>query len=92
MATAAWPAWTAKVNIDSNACTACRPWPLRDKSPKRARAEGQPPFDLNYVALEGNIGCMVNGAGLAMATMDIIKLRAANRPTSWTWAAAARSA
>lgn len=31
-------------------------------------------FDLNYVALEGNIGCMVNGAGLAMATMDIIKL------------------
>jgi len=30
---------------------------------------------LNYVALDGNIGCMVNGAGLAMATMDIIKLR-----------------
>ena len=31
-------------------------------------------YDLNYVALDGNIGCMVNGAGLAMATMDIIKL------------------
>ena len=31
-------------------------------------------FDLNYIALDGNIGCMVNGAGLAMATMDIIKL------------------
>src|SRR5262249_12515194 len=31
-------------------------------------------FDLNYIALEGTIGCMVNGAGLAMATMDIIKL------------------
>ena len=31
-------------------------------------------FDLNYVGLDGNIGCMVNGAGLAMATMDIIKL------------------
>jgi succinyl-CoA synthetase beta subunit len=30
---------------------------------------------LNYIALEGNIGCMVNGAGLAMATMDIIKSR-----------------
>lgn len=30
--------------------------------------------DLNYIGLEGNIGCMVNGAGLAMATMDIIKL------------------
>jgi hypothetical protein len=32
-------------------------------------------FDLNYIGLDGNIGCMVNGAGLAMATMDIIKLR-----------------
>ncbi len=31
-------------------------------------------FDLNYIGLDGNIGCMVNGAGLAMATMDIIKL------------------
>ena len=32
-------------------------------------------FDLNYIGLDGEIGCMVNGAGLAMATMDIIKLR-----------------
>src|SRR5690606_13736499 len=32
-------------------------------------------FELNYVALEGNIGCMVNGAGLAMGTMDIVKLK-----------------
>ena len=32
-------------------------------------------YDLNYIGLDGNIGCMVNGAGLAMATMDIIKLR-----------------
>lgn len=31
-------------------------------------------YDLNYIPLDGNIGCMVNGAGLAMATMDIIKL------------------
>ena len=31
-------------------------------------------YDLNYIGLEGDIGCMVNGAGLAMATMDIIKL------------------
>lgn len=31
-------------------------------------------YDLNYIALDGNIGCMVNGAGLAMATMDIIKM------------------
>lgn len=34
-------------------------------------------FDLNYIGLDGNIGCMVNGAGLAMATMDIIKLHGA---------------
>lgn len=32
-------------------------------------------FDLSYIGLDGDIGCMVNGAGLAMATMDIIKLR-----------------
>ncbi|MEY2983295.1 MAG: hypothetical protein RL562_3522, partial [Planctomycetota bacterium] len=32
-------------------------------------------FDLNYIALDGNIGCMVNGAGLAMATMDVIQLK-----------------
>src|SRR5690606_39731204 len=32
-------------------------------------------WELNYVALDGNIGCMVNGAGLAMATMDLIKLK-----------------
>jgi succinyl-CoA synthetase beta subunit len=31
-------------------------------------------YDLNYVTMDGNIGCMVNGAGLAMATMDVIKL------------------
>ncbi|MBI4291686.1 MAG: succinate--CoA ligase subunit beta, partial [Betaproteobacteria bacterium] len=35
-------------------------------------------FDLNYISLDGNIGCLVNGAGLAMATMDIIKLYGGN--------------
>ena len=44
--------------------------------------------DLAYIALDGNIGCLVNGAGLAMATMDIIKLNGADRPTSSTSAAA----
>jgi len=39
--------------------------------PKEVEAEK---YNLNYIALDGNIGCMVNGAGLAMATMDIIKL------------------
>ena len=45
-------------------------------------------YDLNYVKLDGNIGCIVNGAGLAMATMDMIKLTVASRPTSLTSAAA----
>ena len=47
---------------------------LCDKSQENERELKASEFDLNYVALEGNIGCMVNGAGLAMATMDIIKL------------------
>ncbi|RTK94498.1 MAG: ADP-forming succinate--CoA ligase subunit beta [Neisseriaceae bacterium] len=65
----------AKINLDSNAmfrhpCLV----ELRDKSQENERELKASEFDLNYVALEGNIGCMVNGAGLAMATMDIIKL------------------
>ena len=40
--------------------------------PCREVAAGK--YDLNYIGLDGNIGCMVNGAGLAMATMDIIKM------------------
>ena len=48
---------------------------LRDKSQEDERELRASEWDLNYVALEGNIGCMVNGAGLAMATMDIIKLK-----------------
>ena len=47
---------------------------LRDTTQENERELKASEFDLNYVALEGNIGCMVNGAGLAMATMDIIKL------------------
>lgn len=66
----------AKVGIDSNALyrlpTVAA---LRDKSQENERELKASEFDLNYVALEGNIGCMVNGAGLAMATMDIIKLK-----------------
>lgn len=48
---------------------ALRDWTQEDPNEKTAAEYG-----LNYVALDGNIGCMVNGAGLAMATMDIIKL------------------
>jgi succinyl-CoA synthetase beta subunit len=47
---------------------------LRDLTEEDAKEIEASKYDLNYVALNGNIGCMVNGAGLAMATMDIIKL------------------
>ena len=46
---------------------------LRDVSEENEKEVAASAFDLNYIALDGNIGCMVNGAGLAMATMDIIK-------------------
>jgi succinyl-CoA synthetase beta subunit len=47
---------------------------LKDESEEDPKELAASKFDLNYIALEGEIGCMVNGAGLAMATMDIIKL------------------
>ena len=65
-----------KINIDSNAMYRNKDLEeLRDKSQEDERELRASEWDLNYVALEGNIGCMVNGAGLAMATMDIIKLK-----------------
>ena len=65
----------AKINLDSNALFRHHDLlALRDKSQENERELKASEHDLNYVALEGNIGCMVNGAGLAMATMDIIKL------------------
>ena len=65
----------AKIGIDSNALYRLPEIAAqRDKSQENERELKASEFDLNYVALEGNIGCMVNGAGLAMATMDIIKL------------------
>lgn len=47
---------------------------LRDFSQEDEREVAASKFDLNYISLDGRIGCLVNGAGLAMATMDIIKL------------------
>jgi succinyl-CoA synthetase beta subunit len=65
----------AKINLDANALYRHPELvALRDKSQENERELQASEFELNYVALEGNIGCMVNGAGLAMATMDIIKL------------------
>ncbi|MBL8908453.1 MAG: ADP-forming succinate--CoA ligase subunit beta, partial [Rhizobiales bacterium] len=65
----------AKINFDSNALDRHPDIKeLRDISEEDAKEVEASKFDLNYVALDGTIGCMVNGAGLAMATMDIIKL------------------
>ena len=50
---------------------------MRDESEEDAKELQASKYDLNYIALDGEIGCMVNGAGLAMATMDIIKLHGA---------------
>lgn len=65
----------AKLNFDANALYRQKPIAeMRDTSQEDAREVEAARFDLNYVTLEGDIGCMVNGAGLAMATMDIVKL------------------
>ena len=61
---------------------------LRDETEEDAKEIEASKYDLNYITLDGNIGCMVNGAGLAMATMDIIKLYGRRRRTSSTSAAA----
>jgi succinyl-CoA synthetase beta subunit len=65
----------AKVSIDDNALYAHPDIAaLRDETEEDAKEIEASKFELNYIALDGSIGCMVNGAGLAMATMDIIKL------------------
>ena len=65
----------AKLNFDDNAEYRQRDiFALRDHSQEDPREVQASKFDLNYIGLDGNIGCMVNGAGLAMATMDIIQL------------------
>ena len=64
-----------KINVDDNALYRQKDiaeW--RDASQEDEKERRAQEFDLNYVTLDGNIACMVNGAGLAMATMDIIKL------------------
>jgi len=65
----------AKVDFDNNALFLHpKIAALRDETEEDAKEIEASKFDLNYIALDGAIGCMVNGAGLAMATMDIIKL------------------
>ena len=65
----------AKMNFDSNALYRHKDLvELRDETEEDPKELEASKHDLNYIALDGEIGCMVNGAGLAMATMDIIKL------------------
>ncbi|MFL5056283.1 MAG: ADP-forming succinate--CoA ligase subunit beta [Microvirga sp.] len=65
----------AKIAFDSNALYRHPEiMALRDESEEDEKEIEASKYDLNYIALDGSIGCMVNGAGLAMATMDIIKL------------------
>jgi succinyl-CoA synthetase beta subunit len=65
----------AKINFDDNAAFRQKDiFAKRDFSQEDPREVEASKWDLNYIGLDGNIGCMVNGAGLAMATMDIIKL------------------
>jgi succinyl-CoA synthetase beta subunit len=66
----------AKVNFDDNAeFRQGEVFKFRDQSQEDPREVEAALYDLNYIGLTGNIGCMVNGAGLAMSTMDIIKLK-----------------
>jgi len=65
----------AKINFDDNALFRHKELAaLRDADEEDPREAQAKEHDLSYVGLEGNIGCMVNGAGLAMSTMDMIKL------------------
>src|SRR3954462_12053070 len=65
----------AKLNFDDNAMFRHKEYAeLRDLNEEEPLEIEASKYDLNYIKLDGNIGCMVNGAGLAMATMDIIKL------------------
>ena len=66
----------AKINLDSNALYRHADLlALRDLSQEDAREAAAAEHELNYISLDGTIGCMVNGAGLAMATMDLVKLQ-----------------
>lgn len=72
-----------KINIDSNAMyRQPKIKEMHDPSQEDEREAHAAKWEINYVALDGNIGCMVNGAGLAMGTMDIVKLHG-GRPANF---------
>ena len=65
----------SKLNFDGNAeFRQGDIFQFRDISQEDPREVAAAKFNLNYIGLDGSIGCLVNGAGLAMATMDVIKL------------------
>ena len=69
----------AKMNVDGNALYRQQKIAAMDDPSQEDEREAQAAeYNLNYVALDGNIGCMVNGAGLAMGTMDLVKLHGGN--------------
>ena len=79
----------AKINFDDNALFRHKDLlELRDLNEEDPLEVEASRFGLNYIKLDGNVACMVNGAGLAMATMDIIKYAGGSPPTSWMSAAA----
>merc|ERR1719473_2697754 len=66
----------AKLGFDDNAAfRQAEVFEKRDETQEDPREVAAGKWDLNYIGLDGSIGCMVNGAGLAMATMDIIQLK-----------------
>ncbi|MCK4842849.1 MAG: ADP-forming succinate--CoA ligase subunit beta [Methylococcales bacterium] len=66
----------AKINFDDNALALHQDiLDLRDAGQEDEKENKAKQFELNYITLDGTIGCMVNGAGLAMATMDLVKLK-----------------
>jgi succinyl-CoA synthetase beta subunit len=68
-----------KINIDDNALyRQPKLREMRDTTQEDERENRARDWELNYIALDGDIGCMVNGAGLAMATMDLVKLNGGN--------------
>ncbi len=68
-----------KINVDDNALYRQKDLlDMRDATQEDARENEAKEWELNYISLDGSIGCMVNGAGLAMATMDLIKLSGAD--------------
>merc|ERR1712059_96908 len=83
----------AKLGFDDNASFRQKSiFDMEDTTESDPREVEAAKYNLNYVQMDGNIGCLVNGAGLAMATMDIIKLYGGDQPTSWMWGAVCRRA